>query len=116
MSVEAVRSKQPRDFDPVNFTVFQSCWGSSFQSARMLARCVHRGSPSPRKSKIMSYLATKDSGPNQPAAATTKPTISNTVFTRLLCRASHERASALRPETAHCRSLISHNRPAVSVS
>src|SRR5262245_28755280 len=34
----------------------------------------------------------------------------------LLCWASHERASALRPETAHCRSLISHNRPAVFVS
>src|SRR5262249_34232437 len=29
---------------------------------------------------------------------------------------SHERASALRLETAHCRSLISHSRPAVSVS
>src|SRR5262245_58326901 len=27
------------------------------------------------------------------------PPISNTVFTRLLCWASHERASALRPET-----------------
>src|SRR5262245_65600420 len=35
---------------------------------------------------------------------------------RLLCWASHERASALRPETAHCRSLIFHNRPAVFVS
>jgi hypothetical protein len=34
----------------------------------------------------------------------------------LLCSASHERASALRRETAHCRSLISHSRPAVSVS
>src|SRR5262249_44763035 len=34
----------------------------------------------------------------------------------LLCWASHERASALRPETAHCRSLISHNRRAVFAS
>src|SRR5262245_55063721 len=34
----------------------------------------------------------------------------------LLCWASHERASALRPETAHCCSLISHSRPAVSLS
>jgi hypothetical protein len=42
--------------------------------------------------------------------------ISNTVFTRLLRWASHERASALRPETAHCRSLISHSRLAVSLS
>jgi hypothetical protein len=42
--------------------------------------------------------------------------ISNTVFTRLLRWASHEPAAALRPETAHCRSLISHSRPAVSVS
>jgi tetratricopeptide (TPR) repeat protein len=50
------------------------------------------------------------------APATTKPPISNTVFTRLLCWASHDRASALRPETAHCRSLISHSRPAVSMS
>src|SRR6266480_3006288 len=39
-----------------------------------------------------------------------------TRFTRLLCYASHERAAALRPETAHWRSLISHSRPAVSVS
>src|SRR5262245_2232067 len=49
-------------------------------------------------------------------SCTTKLPISNTVFTRLLCWASHERASALRPETAHCRSLISHNRLAVPVS
>src|SRR5262252_1275678 len=35
---------------------------------------------------------------------------------RLLCWTSHERASALRPETVHCRSLISHSRRAVSVS
>jgi hypothetical protein len=42
--------------------------------------------------------------------------ISNTVFTRLLRWASHERAAALRPETAHCRSLISHSRLAVSLS
>src|SRR5215510_12220232 len=49
-------------------------------------------------------------------SCTTKLPISNMVFTRLLCWASHERASALRPETAHCRSLISHSRPAVSVS
>src|SRR5215472_7945896 len=34
---------------------------------------------------------------------------------RLLCWTSHERASALRPETVHCRSLISHSRRAVSV-
>jgi hypothetical protein len=50
------------------------------------------------------------------APATTKPPISKTVFTRLRCLTSHERAPALRPETAHCRSLISHSRPAVSVS
>jgi hypothetical protein len=49
-------------------------------------------------------------------SCTTKLPISNTVFTRLLCWAGHERASALRPATAHCRSLISHNRPAVFVS
>ena len=42
--------------------------------------------------------------------------ISNTVFSRLLCCASHGRAAALRPKTAHCRSLVSHSRPAVSVS
>src|SRR5262249_16474686 len=42
--------------------------------------------------------------------------ISNTVFKRLLCGTSHERASAFRPETAHCHSLISHSRPAVSLS
>src|SRR6516225_1584658 len=35
---------------------------------------------------------------------------------RLLCWTSHERASALRAETVHCRSLISHSRRAVSVS
>src|SRR5262249_21578175 len=35
---------------------------------------------------------------------------------RLLCWTSHELASALRPETVHCRSLISHSRRAVSVS
>src|SRR6516162_7687711 len=35
---------------------------------------------------------------------------------RLLCWTSHERASAFRPETVHCRSLISHSRRAVSVS
>src|SRR5262249_239259 len=35
---------------------------------------------------------------------------------RLLCWTSHERASALRSETVHCRSLISHSRRAVSVS
>src|SRR6266436_1741534 len=50
------------------------------------------------------------------APATTKPPMSNTVFTRLLCWASHDRASALRSKTAHCRSLISHSRSAVSVS
>jgi hypothetical protein len=46
-------------------------------------------------------------------SCTTKLPISNTVFKR---RFNHERASALRRETAHCRSLISHSRPAVSAS
>src|SRR5262249_10420726 len=49
-------------------------------------------------------------------SCTTELPISNTVFTRLLCWASPERASPLRPETAHCRSLSSHSHPAVSLS
>ena len=72
---------------------------------------------SPRKSKIMSYRATKESG-TEPARRScyNKAHDLEHVFIRLLRWASHERASALRPETAHCRSLISHSRPAVSVS
>src|SRR5262249_59182162 len=42
--------------------------------------------------------------------------ISNTVFKRLLCGTSHERASALCPANAHCYSMISTILPPVSLS
>jgi len=82
----------------------------------------------PRRSALTcrrrcSRLASEKAGIHPPFSAAairrscySKFPISNMVFTRLLRWASHERASALRAETAHCRSLISHSRLAVSLS
>ena len=82
---------------------------SSDMNSRRLIR-------SPRRRGRAASMALRGRARSSAAPATTKPPISNTVFIRLLCWASHDRASALRPETAHCRSLISHSRPAVSMS
>jgi hypothetical protein len=88
------------------FTALASSWRMALHSITSSARAMSIGGMV-RSSALAAIIR---------HSCTTKLPISNTVFTRLLCWASHERASALRPETAHCRSLISHNRPAVFVS